>query len=67
MNMLKQLIGKLICCHKWQLLQEVPEHLFYCEKTKTEATPISVTYIYTCEKCGKIKQFKIKTLNSNGY
>ena len=53
MNMLRQLIGKLICCHKWQLLQEVPEHLFYCEKTKTEATPISITYIYTCEKCGK--------------
>ena len=52
-NMFKKLIDKLFCCHEWQELKRL--RYFFDDD---DDLPYTITYVYKCNKCGKIKKVK---------
>lgn len=42
----------LFCKHKWRILREINKYAPNAE------LPYKITYILTCDKCGKIKKVK---------
>ena len=53
-ELIKQIISKLFCSHKWIKMDSVESYQYPDSKR-----PFKIVYIYTCENCGKIHKEKI--------
>lgn len=55
--MLKQLIEKLLCKHKWEVLDRIRIYKTYFDQTTD--FPYKIIEVFVCQNCGKIKKIKI--------